>query len=39
MPWGRYLEQTRIIGENTGVRALEQTFWEEVARSRLVEEF
>jgi hypothetical protein len=38
MPWGRYLEQARIIGENIGLRTLERNFWEEVSRSRLVEE-
>lgn len=38
MPWSRYLEQARIIGENIGVRTLERNFWGEFARSRPVED-
>jgi hypothetical protein len=38
MPWGRYLHQARIIGENIGVRTLGLNYWEEVARSHPVEE-
>jgi hypothetical protein len=38
MPWGRYLDQARIIGVSIGVRTLEQKFWEEVGRSRSLQE-
>lgn len=37
MPWGKYLDQARVIGENIGVRTLERRFWEEDAHSRPAE--
>ncbi len=33
MPWGRYFNQARIIGESIGIRTIERNVWGEVGRS------